>query len=89
MEMIERVAVAIKEQCKPADGTLAIARVAIEAMREPDTLMILTGMNRSIPEEMKDRATVPKDWPTPISAKHIYQAMIDAALASPERNGDE
>lgn len=89
-EMVERVARAISEAIKYQDGLAhyayeqrkddmdAVARAAIEAMREPTDSMTKAGAIRDAELEwLEGMRAVPQ----------VFQAMIDASLA-PSQQGD-
>lgn len=87
-EMIERVARALAGY-EYADGNdepwepfVGLARVAIEAMREPSEMMIAIGINQA------EDCTA--DWTASAAcvAEHVYRQMIDAALETKPHNTD-
>lgn len=74
IEMIERVAKAIRE--RDTTDEFAMARAAIKAMREPTQKMEIAGCEAN-----------PTEWNDPTDeifiadvTKKVYQAMIDAVL---------
>lgn len=72
-EMVERVAEALAKSDKYTSDYTALARAAIEAMREPTEGMTNAAFNIEL-------------WDQPINehcAQDVWQTMIDAALQEP------
>ncbi len=90
-EMVERVARAIEEL---GDGALgspiyevnfqAIARAAIEAMREPEDMMFMKGGNTPPSNQGRDHLGKARSVKRigDLAAKECWQTMVDAALKS-------
>ena len=82
-EMIERVARALRPDAMrlpPSESlhqeALGLARVAIEAMREPTEAMVSAGLFAPhLPRDREMDPVIENDW-----AVTQYAAMIDAAL---------
>lgn len=92
-EMIERVALAIADAMCPVEGyrgtsNEALARAAIEAMREPTREMLGKGITAAedVEDWTRDSYTSYRVDTASDMALPVWQAMIDAAL-SPESPG--